>query len=107
MPLGGRIPTMRERRVPTLADAQRHAWVRGIIGGLLIWLPIIFLVLYWVKDLYLSLPDDPFLSRQGKGLRGFIDSLVGGSTVLALLWQAMPPWQPRPLVPTAPLWGYL
>jgi len=68
---------MPERRVPTLADAQRQVWVRGIIGGLLIWLPVIFLALFFVKDLYLSLPYDPFFSRQRNGLRGLIDSLLG------------------------------
>jgi hypothetical protein len=87
---------MPERRVPTLADAQRQVWVRGIIGGLLIWRPLIFLILIWVKDLYLSLPYDTFLSRQGKGLRALIDSLLGASAVLALLWRAIPPWQARP-----------
>jgi heme exporter protein D len=27
--------------------------------------------------------------------------------VLVLLWRAIPPWQPRPLVPTVPLWNYV
>ena len=98
---------MPEQRLPTLVDAQRQVWVRSIIGGLLIWLPVIVLVLLWVKDLYLSLPYNPFLSKQGKGLRGLIDSLLGASAVLAWLWRAIPPWQPRPIVPTASLWEYL
>src|SRR5262245_105771 len=98
---------MPERKLPTLADAQRQVWVRGIIGGLLICLPVIFLVLFFVKYLYLSLPYDPFLLPTGKSLRGLIDSLLGASAVLALLWRAIPPWQPRPIVPTAPLWNYL
>jgi hypothetical protein len=76
---------MPERSVPTLADAQRQVWVRGIIGGLLIWLPVIFLVLFFVKGLYLSLPYDPFFSKQGKDLRGLIDSLLGASAALAFL----------------------
>ena len=43
---------MPERRLPTLADARRQVWVRGIIGWLLIGLPVIFLLLVLVKDLY-------------------------------------------------------
>jgi hypothetical protein len=60
-----------------------------------------------VKDLYLSLPGDLFLSPLGKNLRGLIDPLLRDWRILDLLWRAIPPWQPRPSVPTAPLWNYL
>ena len=47
---------MPERKVPTLADAQRQVWVRSIIGWLLCVLTVVFLLLYGVKDVYLNLP---------------------------------------------------
>jgi hypothetical protein len=98
---------MPKRRVPTLADAQRQAWVRATIGWLLIVLSVVFLMLYLVKNLYLDLPGDLFFSRLGKDLRGFIDPLLRDWRILDLLWRAMPPSQRRPALPTAPQWEYL
>ena len=98
---------MPERRAPTLADAQRQVWVRGIIGGLIIVLVVIFYLLFVVKYLYLDLPGDLFLGKPGNALKAFIDSLLGHSTVLALLWQAMPPWRPMRISPTNGYWAFL
>jgi hypothetical protein len=98
---------MRERRVPTLADARRQALVRGVIGWLLIPLTGIFLGLFVVKELYLNLPHDLVFSKQGKDLRQFIDLLLEDWRILDLLWRAMPPWQPRPLSPTTLSWEYM
>jgi hypothetical protein len=53
---------MAERRVPTVADAQRQVWVRCIIGWLLIGLSLTFLVLVLVKHLYFN-----FLIQAGEG----------------------------------------
>jgi hypothetical protein len=98
---------MPERRLSTLADAQRQGRVRGFIGGLLIVLALLFLLFFVVKHFYLNLPHDLFLSEQGKDLRKFIDSLLGAWAVLALLWRAIPPWQPIHPLPTTPLWDYV
>jgi hypothetical protein len=98
---------MPERRLPTLADARRQVWVRGIIGSLLIGLALIFLVLYLVKDLYLSSPNDLFFSPLTKNLRGLVDPLLRDWRILALLWQVIPASQPKSTLPTAPQWEFL
>jgi len=62
------------------------------------------MLLVMVKFLYLSVPRGFFLSAQWKDPHTFIDSLLGASAVLALLWRAIPPWQPIRALPTDPLW---
>jgi hypothetical protein len=103
----GRTSTMTERRMPTLGDARRQVWVRGIIGGSLIGLTVIFLVLYLIKDIYLGPSNDIFFAHLTKNLRGLVDSLMRDWPILAPLWEAIPTPQPRPTVPTSPLWDYL
>ena len=98
---------MRERRVPTLAEARRQALVRGVIGGFLILLAGIFLGLFLVKDLYVNLPHDLLFSKEGKDLRRLIDPLLDDWRLLDLLWRAMPPWQPRRLSPPTLSWEYM
>ena len=98
---------MPERRLTTLAEAQRQVRWRAGIGSLLIMLALIFLLLLLVKHLYLNLPDDLFFSKPGKDLRKFIDSLSGAWAVLASLWRAIPPWQPMPTLPTTSRWDYV
>jgi hypothetical protein len=66
-------------------------------------LPLIFLILVFVKDHYLTLPGDLFLSPLGKNLRKLIDPLLQDWLILDMLWRAIPPWQPRPTLPTASL----
>jgi hypothetical protein len=97
---------MRERRLPTLADARRHVWMRGIIGWLLMGLPSIFFTLVLVKDLYYTSAGLLFLPV-GPALRRLIDPLLRDWLILAMLWRVIPPWQPRPTLPIAPLWDYL
>jgi hypothetical protein len=97
---------MPERRLPTLADARRQVWVRGIIGWLLMGLPVIFLLLVLVKDLYHT-PAGLFFPPVGPALHQLIDPLLRDWLILALLWRAIPPSQPRPTLPTAPVWDYL
>jgi hypothetical protein len=98
---------MAERRVPTVADAQRQVWVRCIIGWLLIGLSLTFLVLVLVKHLYFNLPHVPFLSRQAKDLHGLVNPLLRDWLILDLLWRATPPSQPMPPLPTTPRWDYV
>ena len=81
---------MPERRVPTLADAQRQVWVRGSIGWLLTGLALIILFVAGVKHFYLH-PSNLF-DILGKNGRGRIDSILEWS-ILNLLWQIIPPWQ--------------
>jgi hypothetical protein len=95
---------MPERRLPTLADAQRQVRWRAGIGWLLVGLVMIFLLLFLLKGLYQT-PASPFLPWQ-PALRRFIDSILDDWVVLALLWRAIPPWQSRPTLPTAPLWDH-
>jgi len=98
---------MRERRVPTLADAQRQALVRGVIGGVLILLALVFLGLFLVKDLYLNLPHNLLFSKPGQDLRRLIDPLLDDWRILDLLWRAIPPWQPIPAGSPRLPWEYL
>ena len=48
-----------------------------------------------------------FFPPVGPALRRFIDPLLRDWLILALLWLAIPPWQPRPTLPTAPLWEFV
>jgi hypothetical protein len=98
---------MPERRVPTLADAQRQVWWRGGSGWLLIGLSLIFLLLFLVKHVYVNLSYSPFSAAWGAKLRNSIDSLLEDWAVLDLLWRASPPWQPMATLSTTPLWDYV
>ena len=95
---------MAERRVPTLADAQRQVWLRGFIGGLLLVLSMIVQVLSLVKYMYVTAPGSLVLSRLGQNLHGFIDPLLRDWRILDLLWRAIPPWQPWPPFSTTIPW---
>jgi hypothetical protein len=96
---------MPERKLPTLADAQRQVWVRGIIGWLFMGLAVIFLLLFLLKGWYQT-PAMPFLPWE-PDLRRFINSLLRDWPILDLLWRMIPPRQPMPILPTTPLWGHL
>jgi hypothetical protein len=98
---------MSEGGLTTLAEARRQARTRALIGGLLLTLALLFLGLFAVKHLYYSTPAFPLLPDWGAGLRQFIDPLVHNWLVLALLWRAIPPWQPVPAVPTTPMPEYV
>jgi hypothetical protein len=100
------MPTMPERRLPTLADAQRQVWVREGIGLLLIGLALIFLFLIPVKHFYLN-PTSFLFPNWGSDLRRHIDPVLDDWPVLSLLWRAIPPRHPITGVPTAAMWGYV
>jgi hypothetical protein len=93
---------MPERRVPTLAEAQRQALVREGIGWLLIGLALIFLLLVLVKHGYQTRTD--LLFPWGADLRRAIDAFLPNWPVLALLWREIPPWYPITGVPTTAIW---
>jgi hypothetical protein len=98
---------MPERRLPTLAEAQRQVRVRSFIGSLLIGLSLIFMLLVLAKDVYLNLSGGFFFPDFGSGLRRFIDPLLRDWFILDLLWRAMPPRKSRLALPTAPAWEYM
>ena len=79
---------MPERRVATLADAQRQVYWRRGIGWLLIGLSIIFLLLFFVKHVYINLSYSLFAAAWGAKLRHSIDLLLKDWAVLDLLWRA-------------------
>jgi hypothetical protein len=67
-----------------------------------------------VKDLYYTPSGLLFTPDWGPPLRRLINPLLRDWLILDLLWRAIPPWQPRPTLPTAPLrdnlyvfWGAL
>jgi hypothetical protein len=96
---------MPERRVPTLADAQRQVWVRGSIGLLLIGLALIFLLLILVKHVYQT-PTYSFFPW-GADLRRYVDPVLDDWSVLSLLWRSIPPRHPITGVPTTAMWEYV
>jgi hypothetical protein len=98
---------MPERRVATLADAQRQVYWRRGIGWLLIGLSLIFLLLFFVKHLYINLSYSVFADAWGAKLRHSIDLLLKDWAVLVLLWRTIPPWQPAPTLPTTPDWDWV
>jgi hypothetical protein len=98
---------MPERRLPTLADAQRQVWVRDLIGRVLIGLSVLFLLLFLVKHLYVDFSSSPFSGNWGGSLRQLIDPLLRDWPILDLLWRAMPPWRPISAGPITPIWDYV
>ena len=80
---------MPERRVATLADAQRQVYWRRGIGWLLIGLSIIFVLLFFVKLLYIDLSYSVFADAWGPKLRHSIDLLLKDWAVLDLLWRTI------------------
>jgi hypothetical protein len=100
--------------VPTLADAQRQVWVRGLIGWLLIVLAVIFLLLVVVKSIYVapSGPSSPsFLDWEAplrRLLQPILEPILRSSAVLSWLWQMIPIWTPaNPWNYLYALWGAL
>jgi hypothetical protein len=63
---------MPEPRLTTLAEARQQVRTRGLVGGSLLALALIFLGLFAVKHLYYSTPAFPLLPDWGTGLRRFI-----------------------------------
>jgi hypothetical protein len=99
---------MAERGLKTLAKARRQARMWELIGRLLFMLALIVLGLWMVKHIYYILvvtffPDWVANLRRVIAhplLHDFVDAF----DVLALLWQAVPPWQPELAVPTSRTW---
>jgi hypothetical protein len=60
-----------------------------------------------VKHFYLNFLHNLFLSKQAQDLHGLIQPPLRDWRILDLLWRAIPPRQPMPTIPTAPLWDYL
>jgi hypothetical protein len=97
---------MRERRWPTLADAQRQAWVRGIIGWSLGVLSVIFLLLCLLKDLYHT-PAGLFFPAIGPALRRHIDPILDDWAVLSWLWDLIPIWQLPSATASTSAWNFM
>jgi len=98
---------MRERGIPTLADARRQVWVRELIAWLLGGLGLIFLLLFLVKFLYVNLPVLLFFFAAGEKVRRSLDTFLRAWPVLVLLLQAIPPWQPIGTLVITPQWDFV
>jgi hypothetical protein len=97
---------MPERRMPTLADAQRQVWMRGAIGGLLIMLAVIFLLLSLLKHLYYT-PAGLLFPAVGPALRRHIDPILDDWVVLSWLWYLIPTWQLPSAAASTPAWNFV